>query len=63
MAAGKKLKDLHPTILSGLLKHPEVVAMRLVQLREFLPYANVSQMVARKPGLLMKASGSCCAVP
>ena len=56
VSAGRKVKDLHPSLLSALLRDPEKVAMTLVQLREFLPHANVSQLVARMPALLLKVT-------
>ena len=56
MSAGRKVKDLHPSILSALLRDPDKVAMTLVQLRELLPHANVSQLVARMPALLLKVT-------
>ena len=56
VSAGRKVKDLHPSILSALLRDPDKVAMTLVQLREFLPHANVSQLVARMPALLLKVT-------
>ena len=54
--AGSKVKDLSPSLLATLLKDRHKVAQLLVQLREYLPHANVSQMVSRKHALLTQVS-------
>lgn len=43
-----------PQLLGDLLRSPELLPLRLIALRELLPGANVSSMVAQEPRLLMR---------
>jgi hypothetical protein len=53
-AAGGKLQRMTPQLLGDLLRSPELLPLRLIALRELLPGANVSSMVAQQPQLLMR---------
>ena len=52
--AGDKVASIKPALLAEILSDPAVVAERCVRLRDALPHANVSQMVALQPSLLLE---------
>ena len=45
---------MQPRILGSLLQQRDRVARNLVELRQRLQHANVSQLVARQPELLLQ---------
>ncbi len=50
---------MKPALLAEILSDPALVADRCVRLRNALPHANVSQMVALLPSLLLEVSIVC----
>ena len=51
---GTKVKSLRPAVLAELLRDQGSLAQRLVKLRQLLPYADVSALVAKQPDLLLQ---------
>jgi hypothetical protein len=47
---------MKPALLADILRDPVTVAERCVGLRDGLPFANVSRLVAGEPALLLEAS-------
>jgi hypothetical protein len=45
---------MKPALLADILRDPAAMAERCVRLRESLPLANVSQMVALQPSILLE---------
>lgn len=45
---------MKPALLAEILRDPTAVAERCVGLRDALPFANVSRLVARQPELLLQ---------
>ncbi len=54
MHVGDKVASIKPALLAEILSDPALVAERCVRLRDALPHANVSQMVALQPSLLLE---------
>ncbi len=47
---------MKPALLADILRDPVAVAERCVGLRDGLPFANVSRLIAGDPALLLEAS-------
>ncbi len=45
---------MKPDLLADILRDPVIVAERCVGLRDGLPFANVSKLVAGDPALLLE---------
>lgn len=45
---------MKPNLLADILRDPVIVAERCVGLRDGLPFANVSKLVAGDPALLLE---------
>lgn len=54
MRAGDKVASIKPALLAEILSDPTLVAERCVRLRDALPHANVSQMIALQPSILLE---------
>lgn len=52
--AGERVASMKPALLAEILSDPALVADRCVRLRNALPHANVSQMVALLPSILLE---------
>lgn len=50
------MASMKPALLADILRDPVTVAERCVGLRDGLPFANVSRLVAGEPALLLEAS-------
>ena len=48
------MASLKPALLAAILRDTPAVAERCVGLREALPFANVSRMVASQPSILCR---------
>lgn len=60
IAAGK-IPKLRPEILGALVRDLNVTSGKMLALRELLPQANVSRVVAERPQLLMQDSSEVAA--
>jgi hypothetical protein len=56
VAAAGSLFKLRPALLAGLTADLAATSSRLLALRELLPAANVSRLVAERPQLLLQDS-------
>ena len=50
------MASLKPALLAAILRDTPAVAQRCVGLREALPFANVSRMVASQPSILLQVA-------
>ncbi len=51
---------MKPALLAEILRDTQAVAQRCVGLRDALPFANVSRLVASQPGLLLQVRLHAC---
>lgn len=52
--AGARVASIKPALLAEILRDPALAADRCARLVEALPHANVSQMIALQPSLLLE---------
>ena len=58
--AGAQVAAMKPALLADILRDTSAVAARCVGLRDVLPYANVSRLVAGQPAVLLQVLCPAC---
>ena len=54
---GAQVAGMKPALLADILRDTSAVAVRCVGLRDALPHANVSRLVAGQPAVLLQVLG------